>query len=104
MSVFDDGKKTIATVNDVVKEKFDAVDAADGKNCITLPAVTKSLLSFVDGKQLSYQDRSEKVAVATGGLQKSRVDAFAFMRDEVEHVVDQFRRGEDLTVGDDALT
>ena len=100
----DDLQQPIAARGDVVGQQVDAVEAADGQNRVTFPFVAVAGVPFVDGEQFAPEHFGKEVAVAAGGFEKARVDAFALVGDEVEHVVDQARGGEDLTMVDDALT
>lgn len=89
---------------DVVGQQVDAVQAGHGKDSVAFPFVLVTGVSFIDGQQFTTQNFGQKIAIATCRFEESRIDAFALMRNQVEHIVDQFRRGKDLAVVDDALT
>ena len=48
-------------------------------------------------------ETSEIPTIPASRLQESRFDPFALVCDKVEHIVDQLRRGEHLSVVDDTL-
>ena len=61
-------------------------------------------VALIDGQQLAAEHFDEEVAGAAGGFEESGLDAFALVLNEIEHVIDEAGRGENLSVIDDALT
>lgn len=91
------------TRRDVVGQEINPVKATDGQNRIAFPFLTVAAVLLINNAQLSAQHFSEKIAVATGGFEKTGFDSFAFVCDEVEHIVDQLGRRKDFAVVDDSL-
>ena len=101
--VGEDLQHVIAAFGDIVLQQFDAIAAHQREQCI-MPFLEVGLaeFDFYCGK-LALQDRHQKVATAASGFEKAGVDALRLPFDKVEHLFDQPRRGENLSMIGDAL-
>ena len=99
------GEHGLLGVAVVVLQQLDAVDRGEGEQGRLWPLLWRVVL--LDRTELAVQDRDEEVAVPGCGLKEGLVDevgaGLQLLADQVEHPVDHVARGEDLTVGLDAV-
>ena len=86
-------------LSDVVGQKLDPVDAHEREKRVVLFLEIAGLAIFGFHRgELALEDRHDEIPAAASGLQKARVDALRLAFDQIEHRLDQPRRGEYLAV------
>ena len=96
-------EETFSALLSIIRQKLHAIDAHHGDNGISFKISGKFAVALPDDLQFAVQDRRQKIAVAAGRLQKTAVDPFGLVLDQVQHGIDFPFRGKDFAMIRDAL-
>ena len=85
VSLVADGKEALAALLHVVFQNIDAVDARYCQNGVAFVIQLGFAIAVLDHPEFAFQDCGEKIARATGRLEKARVNPFSFLFYQIQH-------------------